>query len=1095
MQSSQPPLSDTARCPICRASLESALPFCPVCGAQLDDAHARDEEELRGVLYLLSELERWESSGEMGAEQAARLRESYEHLRDRLRAELAAQRVEKLKQPAPSKKVEPPPAAQTTAPRTEQTRADYAPTTTPAQHDDRPRRESEFVAFPAPPTSKVPPRAQAPHAFRRPERTLLERLADPHTLRLLLYTGAGMLVVGVVIWLRDLLYLKLQEPVVQAGLLAFGTAAFIASGWYTTLRTRQRWTGRALTLAGSLLFPVNFWFLVRSGLIENHGRAWVVCAFCAVLYANTAAILRERLYVYLATATSVATLWALIFRDTPRAFGLYALTLVMSSLVFIHLSQVFPATKDDEKGAEEESDAENGRSNLRFGRWSSELWSAPLARAALAFAALSALIYMPLRFAPDAASFYDGIFRLRSSTYDAGTALLILAACAYILWFAGRSVYTKLGGLFYTASALLFFLAVWVACDGIRLSSQASVLALSLVTFLCALIARSVRTQTISQPLYYASLIVVLILAIASVSVVLNSSGVTMTHSAGLALITASFVALSSVRSGVGQAALAHFAALYFSASYFAVVGSAALKSESLNTLLCAAWPLLLYGAAELTESLKRETQLSIPFTRVADAIAVLLFLWGALLALLIHLMSGGGGVSRSSAILSLLGVVLYGTLRTARERSVFAAALGTLASVVMTAALLDALQRRGAWPGGWPIAAGAIIFAFLLERACARLLRPDGEAEASATRAPLTAIRVVLDWAVIVCAIIWLVTAFTLMGAGGYGAPSVLLLALLYWVERAFTAHLGWAMRIACASMAAFLFTLLIALHVDPEWRALLFTLTLFPTLFILSRYAYARDWLRAPLNEAAVVSLCLSFALALIQAAPYLEAGDIHLLAASLNVGAVALLSFMASIFSRGRASVLYFRAGLGTAVASIMLASLRAGFDPIADAEIYSTPIAVLILIIAYLSHRRAWAEYERDVGALLWVGSMLLCAPLLGRALEFRLLLDSPAPWRDVAVLAASLALILYGVVGRMRAPVITGFVSLITELSILTLTSVNWLQVPLKYYLMTVGALLLIIFGTLEYRREQFLRLRQSFQERRDRAREQFGEWR
>jgi hypothetical protein len=122
-------------------------------------------------------------------------------------------------------------------------------------------------------------------------------------------------------------------------------------------------------------------------------------------------------------------------------------------------------------------------------------------------------------------------------------------------------------------------------------------------------------------------------------------------------------------------------------------------------------------------------------------------------------------------------------------------------------------------------------------------------------------------------------------------------------------------------------------------------------------------------------------------------------------------------------------------------------------------------------------------------------VLLCAPLLARSLEFRLLLDSAAPWRDVAALVASLALILYGVVGRMRAPVIIGTAALITELSVLTLTTVDWLQVPLKYYLMTVGALLLIIFGTLEYRREQFLLMRKRFQERRDAVREQFGEWR
>src|SRR5205823_9637621 len=101
--------------------------------------------------------------------------------------------------------------------------------------------------------------------------------------------------------------LKLQEPVVQAALLVTGTVVVTAMGWFAILRTRLRLTGRALTLVGSLLVPVNFWFLVRSGLIQNHGRAWMVCALCATLYALTAAFLAEKFYVYLASAATVAT--------------------------------------------------------------------------------------------------------------------------------------------------------------------------------------------------------------------------------------------------------------------------------------------------------------------------------------------------------------------------------------------------------------------------------------------------------------------------------------------------------------------------------------------------------------------------------------------------------------------------------------------------------------------------------------------------------------------------------------------------------------------------------------------------------------------
>jgi hypothetical protein len=1083
MQSSQPPLSDTAQCPICRAKLLPALPFCAACGAQLNGESAREEEELRGVLYLLSELARWELSGQVSTEQAAHLRGIYELRRDHLRRELATRQDEKLIPPAAADEAEPPQATHADAGERGMTEAEPG-------RPKPPLREEQFAAFPVRPPASLSYPVQ-PTPVRMPRRTLLERLADPQTLRLLLYTGAAMLVVGVVIWLRDLLYLKLQEPIVQAGLLACGTAGLIASGWYTILRTRQRWTGRALTLAGSLLVPVNFWFLVRSGLIENHGRAWVVCVVCALLYAQTAVILRERLYIYLACVASVATLWALILRDAPGAFGLYALALMTAALLFLHLSLLFPKKGTAGTGVEEENLSEGSVGD----RWSHELWSAPLVRTALCFAALGALIYMPLRFVSDAPSFYSGIFRLRSSAYDAGIALLILAATAYLLWFTGRYVYSRWSAAFYTISALIFFLAVWTACDGFGLTAQRTVLMMALVTFISGMGARMGSEPAFSQPLYHSSLMVSIALAISSVAVLLGAQTFTLTESAGFALVAAAFTALSTTRFGshTEQTALAHFAALYFSAAYFIALASASLQSETLVTLLCAAWPLLLLGVAQLTLKLKSETQLSNPFTRVADAQTVLLLLWGSLLALLGHLM--GGGISRSSVIVALSGVMLYGALRTLLSRSIFGAELGTLSALVMTAAVLDTLQKSGVWPMAWPIAAGTVVFAFLLERAATRLLLSLDETDRDWAQPLVRTMRVLLDLTVALCALLWLITALIQITVGGFGATAVLLLALLYWVGRAHATRAPWAVRVACAHAAAFLITLLIALSVAPQWLVLLFVLITFPLFFTLSRYARHAEWLRAPLSEGSVAALAIGLLLTLFQAAPHLEAGDAQLLAPSLTAGAVSFLSFLASIFVRGRASVRYFRNGLWVSVLSIMLASLHAGFSPLEDVEVYTTPIAVLILLIAYLSHGRAWQEYDRDVGALLWVGSVLLCLPLLARSLEFRLLLDTPAPWRDVSVLIASLLLILYGTMGRMRAPVMAGSVTLVGELIVLTLTSVDWLQVPLKYYLMTVGALLLLIFGTLEYRREQFLAMRKRFQLRRDSMRAQFGEWR
>jgi hypothetical protein len=77
---------------------------------------------------------------------------------------------------------------------------------------------------------------------------------------------------------------------------------------------------------------------------------------------------------------------------------------------------------------------------------------------------------------------------------------------------------------------------------------------------------------------------------------------------------------------------------------------------------------------------------------------------------------------------------------------------------------------------------------------------------------------------------------------------------------------------------------------------------------------------------------------------------------------------------------------------------------------------------------------------------------------------------------------------------LRAPVIVGASVLALELAALALTSVDWLQIPLKVYLISTGALILLIWGLLEFRHEQILLVRKRFNERREMAREHFGEW-
>lgn len=752
--SSSPQHPEAAQCPICRAEVSRGESFCGACGSKLTDSPA---EEIRSLNYLLAELSRWEENGIVEHEQTSKLRDDYEQRRESLRAQLAQRK-------------------RAARPSSTRDATEYAP------------------GEPSPPRTNFPPRAPEVGKERR---ALLETLSDPHTIRLLLYTGAAMLVVGVVVWLHDILYLKLQEPIVQATLLVIGTITVTVSGWLTILRTRLRLTGRALTLTGSLLVPVNFWFLVRSGLIENSGRAWLVCAFCAALYGLTAATLRERLYVYLASLAAIATAWTIVYRIEHEAFGLYALTLMVVSLLFLHLSQLFPMGESDGQRAKD-----NPPSAIRHPQSPSnrELWALPLVHVALAGVWLSLFLYMPLRLGSPS-SLTNESLPLLFSSYDSRMAVLLFAAAAYAGWFTGQRIFTNRRALLLTLSLLCLFWAEFLAADGFGLTGSAELLLLAATAFLCTLLARSLKSDAWALAFHRAGLIVIVALAILTYPVISAAPTSSLTHSLILILL----------------------------ASTYAISGALRFSEESTG-----------------------ETRAHVSLAFAAAAIVV--------------------------------------------------------------------------------------------------------------------------------------------------------------------------------------------------------------------------------------------------VQAIIYLRVGDASLLTPSVALGAIGLLWLGASLRAMTQERVRYFRAGLLALITAFALAALSTGFDPVSEVEIYTSPIAVLLLLVAYLFARRQAEEYTADARLLLWAGSLLLAAPLLMHALHYRLLLGVPAPWRDLATLCAALALLIFGIVGRLRAPVLVGATALVLELSTLALTSVDWLQISLKVYLISTGVLILLFWGLLEFRREQILLLRRRLNERREYARERFGEW-
>src|SRR5688500_12239178 len=188
---SSPPSPGPAECPVCCADVSNANGFCGACGSRLLDDPG---QEIRSLNYLLSELTRWEDEGVLDRDRSTGLRETYEHRREQLRQRLAASRRPTTKAP-PTQNA--PPSVEETSRQPHLSQAFDVSAGTYSHDAQTSLPESG---------ARIPPRSPRLPNLEKPGRALLEQLADPNTIRLLLYTGAAMVVVGVVIWLRDILY-------------------------------------------------------------------------------------------------------------------------------------------------------------------------------------------------------------------------------------------------------------------------------------------------------------------------------------------------------------------------------------------------------------------------------------------------------------------------------------------------------------------------------------------------------------------------------------------------------------------------------------------------------------------------------------------------------------------------------------------------------------------------------------------------------------------------------------------------------------------------------------------------------------------------
>lgn len=275
-------------CLVCGGKLEGWWRFCLRCGARIDEATAR---EVSAIDYLLREIPEWHKR-EIVSKQAQEL----------LEREYSGRRAQLISSLKPVAKPD--------------EGIILEPEFTKVLSEDRVLSEERVVVAPKPFAQVV-----------------------TENINLIFTLASLLLVVGILLYYRHEIYTGLKIPYVQAALLGLVTVSCLFTGWTLVRRTQQTVTGRALTVLGSLLVPINPWFMVKAGILQDSGNSWVLGSICTLLYLWTAYFLKDRLFIYFGlfagylTGISLATKFG--------AFPSYiAVSLMLTSIVYLLVERV-----------------------------------------------------------------------------------------------------------------------------------------------------------------------------------------------------------------------------------------------------------------------------------------------------------------------------------------------------------------------------------------------------------------------------------------------------------------------------------------------------------------------------------------------------------------------------------------------------------------------------------------------------------------------------------------------------------------------------------------------------------------------------------
>ncbi|NOZ40740.1 MAG: hypothetical protein GXP24_11015 [Planctomycetes bacterium] len=197
--------------------------------------------------------------------------------------------------------------------------------------------EVEFTTNEEQPASETPPPAG--------RRNWIEVLLDPQTLQGLMLCGAGLLVLGLVVWLWSIGIF--ENKLVVATCLGVANFSLLAVGVSGARFTRYQTASKAITMLACLVMPLNLWFYDVQGLItlDQGGHLWVPALVCCALYVLVARVLADPLFVK--AIVGGVTMTGLLFLADNQVGRLWEIMapssfLVVLGMICIHVERAFP---------------------------------------------------------------------------------------------------------------------------------------------------------------------------------------------------------------------------------------------------------------------------------------------------------------------------------------------------------------------------------------------------------------------------------------------------------------------------------------------------------------------------------------------------------------------------------------------------------------------------------------------------------------------------------------------------------------------------------------------------------------------------------